>query len=402
MSATPPPGPNQPDDSSPYPPYGDSPYPPYGDGGAQDQSPYSDAYGQGSQDQPAYSDAYGQQGQPGQEGAADPSWGQGSQPWGQQDQQQGFSEEFGAPQQGYSASAAYGEQPQQSTYPAYGEQSGGQQNPSAYGYAPGGNGPGGKPPKSGGRDWLPIGCLGAGLLAVLVLVAALWFGLGNLGSDDSDNDSSDDTSTSSETDDEPTDGETTEEEPTEDEPTDGETTEEEPTEDEPTDGETTEESTEDDPTDGESTDDETTDGTDPTDGGGGDAGALNGSFGEALEGAGGVEITAGELESFSPSDSAAGFDDFPVNVVQEVTITNNGDSPVDPIKISFTAKVGDEYAHQGFDSKSGVKPPSDPLEPGDSVTYKVAWNTPSKEDLEVKGVSDRGGLDEQEYYWKNG
>ncbi|PKZ42067.1 hypothetical protein CYJ76_04260 [Kytococcus schroeteri] len=221
----------------------------------------------------------------------------------------------------------------------------------------------------GGHDRTAIGCLvGAGLL-VLAVLAALFFVLGGFGGD-----SEDDQSTGDETSVEQTN-------PAEDPTTPDETTPDETT-----------------PAEDPTTPDETTPAEDPTTP---DEDAAAVAFGDAAS-AGDVEITVGRPEPFQPAEGAAGAQKTSEAVVHEVTVTNRGDAPLGIGSYYLLAQSGGQDAERIFDYTQEIRLPSDPVPPGESQTYRVAWGVQDAGDLAVT-ASVRGSGSEMptKLTWSN-
>ncbi|OFS14458.1 hypothetical protein [Kytococcus sp. HMSC28H12] len=107
----------------------------------------------------------------------------------------------------------------------------------------------------------------------------------------------------------------------------------------------------------------------------------------------GVEVVVGEPQSFTPSETAAGFSPDAHPVVQEVTVTNHGEKPFEVSFLTFRATAGGEDVRRGFDFGQDLGQPSGAVEPGGSTTFRIGWSVEDTEDLTVTGsvVTPDGG-----------
>ncbi len=96
----------------------------------------------------------------------------------------------------------------------------------------------------------------------------------------------------------------------------------------------------------------------------------------------GLAVKVSKPAAFTPSETAAGTDQFDKFVVMTVTITNGSKAKYDPSLFYMTVSSGDQEADQVFDSGKGVSgSPSTSVLPGRSVSFKQAFGVKDPKDI---------------------
>jgi hypothetical protein len=108
-----------------------------------------------------------------------------------------------------------------------------------------------------------------------------------------------------------------------------------------------------------------------------DAGAFDGlAFGDTMVWDDGVAMTVSEPEPFEPSDLSAGADQAE-DLVFTLTITNDSSETVQPVVLSTLSSDGTEATRivdvGGEGGQVGI-PPTTPVLPGESITWREAWS----------------------------
>lgn len=114
------------------------------------------------------------------------------------------------------------------------------------------------------------------------------------------------------------------------------------------------------------------------------------AFGETMTWDDGVSLTVSAPEPYTPSDFAAGATHVS-NVVFTLTITNNSTADLQPLPLP-TLSSGDQEVSQIFDIGNDVFgpgddvgfPPADTIEPGGSVSWRVAWSLDDSSSLTLQ------------------
>jgi hypothetical protein len=110
------------------------------------------------------------------------------------------------------------------------------------------------------------------------------------------------------------------------------------------------------------------------------------AFGETMEWGDGVTMTVSEPETFTPSDLAAGADQAE-NLVFTLTITNDSSENVQPIVVSTLASDGTEATRLidiGAEGGQVGIPPTTPVLPGESITWREAWSVADSASLTME------------------
>ena len=96
----------------------------------------------------------------------------------------------------------------------------------------------------------------------------------------------------------------------------------------------------------------------------------------------GLSVKVSKPAAFTPSDTAAGSDQFKNFVVMTVTLKNGSKAKYDPSLFYMTVSSGDQEADQVFDSANGISgSPSTSVLPGRSVTFKQAFGVKDPKDI---------------------
>jgi len=96
----------------------------------------------------------------------------------------------------------------------------------------------------------------------------------------------------------------------------------------------------------------------------------------------GLAVKVSKPAAFTPSDTAAGSDQFDKFVVMTVTITNGSKAKYDPSLFYMTVSSGDQEADQVYDSAQGISgSPSTSVLAGRSVTFKQAFGVKDPKDI---------------------
>jgi hypothetical protein len=115
-------------------------------------------------------------------------------------------------------------------------------------------------------------------------------------------------------------------------------------------------------------------------------------FGETMTWDDGVALTVSVPEPYTPSDFAVGAT-HENNVVFTLTITNDSTADLQPLPIP-TLSSGDQEVSQVFDIGSDVLgpgddvgiPPTGTIEPGGSVSWRVAWSLDDPSSLTLEAA----------------
>lgn len=118
-----------------------------------------------------------------------------------------------------------------------------------------------------------------------------------------------------------------------------------------------------------------------------DDGTMGGlAFGDTMEWDDGVSMSVSEPEPFTPSDLSGGADQA-VNLVFTLTITNDSSENVQPIVISTLSSDGTEATRIidiGADGGQVGIPPTTPILPGESITWREAWSVADEDSLTMQ------------------
>ncbi|MDF2575315.1 MAG: hypothetical protein K0S05_2227 [Agromyces sp.] len=124
-----------------------------------------------------------------------------------------------------------------------------------------------------------------------------------------------------------------------------------------------------------------------------DSGPVQGlAFGETMAWADGVSMTVSAPEPFAPSDVAVGADQA-VDLVFTLTITNDSSENVQPI-VASTLSSGGSEANRIIDvgaegGQIGI-PPTTPILPGQSITWREAWSVADADSLTMQTAPSFG------------
>ena len=116
------------------------------------------------------------------------------------------------------------------------------------------------------------------------------------------------------------------------------------------------------------------------------------AFGETMTWDDGVALTVSVPEPYTPSDFAVGATQANT-VVFTLTITNNSTEDLQPLPLP-TLSSGDQEVSQVFDIGSDVIgpgddvgiPPTATVEPGGSVSWRVAWSLDDPSSLTLEAA----------------
>lgn len=108
-------------------------------------------------------------------------------------------------------------------------------------------------------------------------------------------------------------------------------------------------------------------------------------FGEAVVYEDGLEVSVSAPVPFTPSEWAAGGEDYPSHVLVDVTITNGTDAPFEPTLVYLTASSAGTEGDQVFDSDNGLEGgPMTSVLPGQSVTFTAGFGVTDPADVLVQ------------------
>ena len=117
--------------------------------------------------------------------------------------------------------------------------------------------------------------------------------------------------------------------------------------------------------------------------------AVDAKFGVAQDLGGGIKVTFSEPIHFVPGKFASNYEKPQIPNKFDVTITNNGTTPIDPASVSLTATSAGKTCVDVLDGDNNLMgAPTDPVAAGKSVTfgYGVACLSKIGEPLDVRAT----------------
>lgn len=104
----------------------------------------------------------------------------------------------------------------------------------------------------------------------------------------------------------------------------------------------------------------------------------------------GLAITISEPEEFTPSEYAAGAEAGGTPLLFDVTVKNGTEEPVDALNVNLQSSSGGAVDEGIFDTEAGVDVPTVAIQPGKSLSWKVAFavNDPADQVIDVSSMHD--------------
>lgn len=118
------------------------------------------------------------------------------------------------------------------------------------------------------------------------------------------------------------------------------------------------------------------------------AGDMTATFGKAFTWEDGLSLSVSKPSPFTPSQWAAGTDQFKKYVVFDVRVVNKTGKAWDPSLISATIQSSNKEGEEVFDSEKLGDEPSTKLLNGREVKYKIAFGVADPKDLVLEIAPD--------------
>jgi len=106
-------------------------------------------------------------------------------------------------------------------------------------------------------------------------------------------------------------------------------------------------------------------------------------FGQTAVWDDGMEVWVGEPSEYTPDDTNAGFSGTGIAVRFTVTVYNNSAYNFEPIDLYVEAMSANQAGERIFDVANGIDLPTDPVLPGESLTWDIAFEVVDPADMAV-------------------
>jgi hypothetical protein len=113
----------------------------------------------------------------------------------------------------------------------------------------------------------------------------------------------------------------------------------------------------------------------------GEAEVLQAEFAQTVVLPGELKLTIGQPAPYTASDNVDPLPEGAAGVVFDVTVENGTNADWDPWTLAVTALSKGEPGPQLYDLDAGVNTPSELVAPGQSATFKVAFQVADPEDV---------------------